>query len=104
MQKKKPKFVRQNSHRKVRVKGKSWRRPRGLDSKQKRGKKHMPKRPRIGYGTGGKKEKDTFVGNVNELEGLEKETKVIIRSTVGKKKRIDIIEKAKKMKIKIMNE
>jgi len=102
MQKKKPKFARENAHRKVRVKGKGWRTPRGTDSKQRRGKRHQPKVPRIGYGTG-RKPVEILVANVDELSKLKKGKEVKIRATVGKKKRMDIIAKADKMKIKILN-
>jgi len=101
--KKKPKFARENAHRKVRVKKKGWRRPRGTDSKQRVGKKHQPKKPNIGYGTK-KKEKEILVANMNELEKQKKGAKVKIKSAVGKKKRIELIAKAKELKIKILNE
>jgi ribosomal protein L32E len=102
MQKKKPKFARENAHRKVRVKSKGWRTPRGTDSKQRRGKKHQPKVPKIGYCTG-RKPIEILVANVNELTKLKEGDKVKIRATVGKKKRINIIAKADKMKIEILN-
>ena len=102
MNKKKPKFARQNAHRKKRVAKKGWRRPRGIDSKQRTGKKNQPKRPNIGYGTG-KKKLEVLIHNINDFANLPKDADVKISATVGKKKKLQIIEKAKQLKIKILN-
>ena len=76
----KPIFARQNAHRKVRVASKGWRRPRGIDSKQKRNKRHMGARPNPGFGRKNSERGlhpcgavEVLVHNVAELQGLGKE-------------------------------
>ncbi len=107
---KKPSFHRQNSHRKERVSD-SWRRPRGIDSKQALKKKYMGARPTPGYGQPKKVRgkhpsglEDVLVHNPKELEGLDKEKHAVrIAHTVGKKKRLEIIKQAEEMGLKILN-
>ena len=102
----KPKFSR---HPKLkRVEG-SWRRPKGSFNKKRLEKKG--KLPKIGYGSK-KSEKflhpsgkmEVLVENVKNLENIDNKKECIrIRSSVGKKKRAEIIKKAEEMKIKILN-
>ncbi|MEM4221999.1 MAG: eL32 family ribosomal protein [archaeon] len=109
---KKPKFIRENSFRKVRVtKGKKiarWRKPRGEDSKQARREKSRGAVPKVGYGRERKLRNlhpcglpEKLVYNVNDLE---KGYAIRIASSVGKKKREEIIATAKKMDLKVLNE
>ncbi|MCS7093785.1 MAG: 50S ribosomal protein L32e [Candidatus Aenigmarchaeota archaeon] len=92
--------------------GESWRRPKGLQSKVRQKIKGKLKMPDIGY----KKPEDVrglhpcglkevLVRNLKDLENLDP-SKVTIRisSKVGKKKRSEIVKKAKEMNIKILNE
>ncbi len=98
------------NHKKIKKRG--WRNPRGIDSKQRKGKRETPKRPNIGYrqpkkirGLHPSGYTDNLVHNTNELEKLDKEKDAVrIASTVSKKKRETIIEKAKKQELKILNE
>lgn len=99
MNKKKPKFTRQRSHDKKRVK-KRWRKPRGIDSKQKKGKKAKGAKPRIGYGSPNKP-MPIMVRNLADLDKAQ--GKIIIASKTGKKKRFEIIEKAQEKKLEIVN-
>ncbi len=106
---KKPTFKRYAANTK-RVK-KSWRRPRGRDNKMKRGEKAKGKRPSIGYGAPRNLRflhpsgfKEVFVGNIDDLTKLDPKTEAArIISTVGKKKRMEIIKKAEELKIKVLN-
>ena len=94
-----------------RLKGK-WRKPRGKQNKQRLHKKGKPKVVRVGY----KAPKDlrflhpsgyyeVVVYNIKDLEKINKEKEAIrIASSVGKKKREKIIQKAKELGIKILNE
>ena len=107
---KKPKFNRQHASKKRGKVQKSWRKPKGIDSKQKKGEKASGRRPKIGYRT--KKAirglhptgyKEVIVRNVSELEKIDSKTYVIrISATVGKKKRALIIKKANEMKLKVL--
>jgi len=78
---------------------KCWRKPRGLQNKLRVGKKGI--KPKIGYKKG-KKEEIIRVFNLNELRKL-KPKEIIIASSVGKKKRSEIIEFCEKNKIKVLN-
>lgn len=88
-----------------------WRRPRGLQSKQRRQKKCKGIHPRPGYGSpravrglhpSGYEE--VLVFNVKDLEGLNAETQAIrISATVGGRKRLDVHAKADEMGLKLLN-
>ncbi len=107
---KKPKFHRQNSHRKKRVSD-SWRKPRGRYSHQREKEKSYGKRPTVGFrqpkevrGKHPSGYYEVLVSNVNDLEKINPKTHAArIRATVGKKKRIEIIKKAEELGIKILN-
>ncbi|MEM5811760.1 MAG: 50S ribosomal protein L32e [Candidatus Aenigmatarchaeota archaeon] len=91
--------------------GESWRRPRGLHSKVRIEKKGKIRKPKIGWGAPSELRylhpsgyKEVLVRNVKDLEKVNKEKEAIrIASTVGKKKRKEIIEAAKKMGIWVLN-
>lgn len=106
----KPDFVREESWRYKRVKP-NWRKPKGIDSKMRRRKKGWPKIVRIGY-RGPKVARylhpsgyyDKLVHNVNELKNLDSEKDAArIAAAVGGRKRKEIIERAKSLKIKVLN-
>jgi large subunit ribosomal protein L32e len=107
---KKPKFKRHGEGILKRV-GEKWRRPRGWHSKLRKKMKSKGKVPSPGYGA--PKElrflhpsgyKEVLIRNLKDLEKIDKEKEAIkIASTVGKKKRNMIIEKAKNLGIKILN-
>lgn len=107
---KKPDFVRQESWRYKRVKEK-WRRPRGLDSKMRRKIKGWPKTPEIGYrgpklarGLHPSGYEEVLIHNPDELESLSPETQAArIARTVGARKRVEIIAKARSKGIHILN-
>ena len=107
---KKPKFVRAESWRFARF-SLSWRKPRGLDNKIRRKIKGWPPGPSTGY-KGPKIARflhpsgyrEVIVHNVDDLTNIDVQTQAIrIGHTVGKRKRADIITKAKELNIKILN-
>jgi large subunit ribosomal protein L32e len=87
-----------------------WRHPRGIDINWKRGD---GKRPKIGYSTPNdskglhpKLKVIKYLNNVSDIKILGKDAKdfvYYIAAKVGKKKRIDILESAKKIGIDILN-
>ena len=89
----------------------SWRRPRGLHSKQRKQRKAKGPHPTPGYGSPvavrgmhpcGLKEVRVF--NLNDLEGVNPAVQAIrIAATVGRKKRELVQNKAAEMKIRILN-
>lgn len=108
--KKKQKFLRQEWFRKVSL-GKKWRAPKGKQSKLRKHIKGKGFIPTVGYGSPksmrGKHPcglVEVVVRNTSELDRIEPGKECIkIASTVGRKKRGDIIKKAQEKKIKILN-
>ncbi|VUT23514.1 MAG: 50S ribosomal protein L32e [Candidatus Methanolliviera sp. GoM_oil] len=107
---KKPRFSRYGSKYKKRVK-EAWRRPRGRQNKQRRGKVSKPAAVKVGYGSPAlvrglhpSGREDTLVRNIKELEKVDPEKQVArIARTVGRKKRLEIEERAEEIGIKIIN-
>lgn len=93
---------------KRRKKKQVWRKPKGRDNKMREKRKGYPVVVSIGYK---KQKKDRgkiqdkmpfLVYSINDLENLGKE-QIVIVGRVGKKKKIEIIKRAKKEKILIQN-
>jgi len=107
---KKPDFLRQNWFRLKRL-GKKWRAPKGNQNKLRRhffGRGHIPSvgysSPSIVRGLHPSGLKEVLVSNVSEIESLDQKTECArISVTVGRKKRVQIIESAKKKNIRVLN-
>jgi large subunit ribosomal protein L32e len=104
-----PKFQRQESWRYKKL-SPAWRRPKGLDSKMRIKKKGWPKSVEIGYrspkdirGLHPSGFEEIMVFNVDDLEKINSWNVARIAHTVGMKKRLQIIEKAKELDIHILN-
>ena len=112
LKRKKPKFLRQEWWRFPKFKSDpKWRRPKGIDSKMRLKKKGKPRSPSIGWsspklvrGLHPSGYEEVLVHNVKELEALDPARQAArIAGTVGKRKRIMIIERAKELGIKVLN-
>jgi len=109
MKKKKPKFKRQFEGNKERTKLKDvWRKPKGRHSKQRLEKKHTSPVVKIGYGTAKKIRflrrglREIRVSTPKDLDKVDpKKEMIIIASSVGLKKKLEIMKKAEEKKIKI---
>ncbi|MEM7826253.1 MAG: 50S ribosomal protein L32e [Candidatus Aenigmatarchaeota archaeon] len=107
---KKPDFRRWLSERIKRLKP-AWRRPRGMHSKIRIRKKSKIKMPNIGWGAPKNLRylhpsgfKEVLVHNPKDLEKIDPKTQAArIASSVGKKKRQEILKKAEELKIKVLN-
>jgi large subunit ribosomal protein L32e len=105
-----PKFIRQESWRYNRL-AENWRKPKGKDNKMRRQKSGMPAIVKVGYrgpraarGLHPSGYTDNIVHNTAELTRLDpKKDAARIGRTVGKKKRIEIINKAVELGIKVLN-
>jgi large subunit ribosomal protein L32e len=110
LKQKKPKFVRPESWRYVRLK-ESWRRPRGLDHKVRLKYDGWPPGVSVGYrgpkatrGLHPSGFREVLVHNAEELKNVDPKLQVIrIAHTVGKRNRTQIITEARKKKIRILN-
>jgi large subunit ribosomal protein L32e len=105
-----PKFIRQESWRYDRL-VENWRKPKGKDNKMRKQKSGMPAIVKVGYrgpraarGLHPSGYTDNVVHNPAELARLDpKKDAARIGHTVGKKKRIEIINKAVELGIKVLN-
>ncbi|KHO55522.1 MAG: 50S ribosomal protein L32, large subunit ribosomal protein L32e [archaeon GW2011_AR19] len=93
---------------KRRKKKQVWRKPTGRDNKMREKRKGYPAVVSIGYRSN-KKSRDKLmdkkpvkINNLRELEKI-KENEIAIIGGVGKKKKIEIANKAKEMKIELYN-
>jgi len=101
-----PKFIRRNWTKasrlgKGRKKKQVWRAPKGRHSKTRKKRKGYPIKVMIGFKKS-QKEKLKMISNLNELEKIGKEEKIII-GKIGMKKKIEIAKKAKEKGIVIIN-
>ncbi len=107
-------FRRQEKYAEKRVKNKTWRKPRGINSKMRMREGGKPNAVRIGYGSSSLRKgfhpsgfKEILINNEKQLAlviNLKAEkTAVRIGSTVGGKKRAVILKMADDAKIKILN-
>jgi large subunit ribosomal protein L32e len=109
---KKPKFLRTDWHKKIRLgrgvkKNQKWHGAKGRQNKFRLCRKGRGQRPKVGWGA--ESDGKNLVGgveavrveNVKMLEGL-KNVGIII-GKVGVRKRVEIVKKAGEMKLKILN-
>ncbi len=112
IKKRKPRYVRQQYGYFPRLSNVAkWRKPRGIHSKILMRRKGHRKMPEVGYGSPkvvrglnrfGKRE--VLVYNLKDLERIDKKSDiVVIASTVGKRKRLDILNKCKELKLDVSN-
>src|SRR5919206_1584181 len=105
-----PKFIRQESWRYDRL-AENWRKPKGKDNKMRKQKSGMPAIVKVGYrgpraarGLHPSGYTDNIVYNLSELTRLDpKKDAARVGHTVGKKKRIEITNKAVELGIKVLN-
>jgi large subunit ribosomal protein L32e len=110
---KKPKFLRTDWHKKIRLgrgvkKNQKWHGAKGRQNKFRLCRKGRGQRPKVGWGAGNSEK--GFVGgieavrveNLKELENVKKGCGIII-GKVGVKKRAEIVKKANEMKLKVLN-
>jgi large subunit ribosomal protein L32e len=107
-----PSFGRQARYRYYRI-GRDgvWRRPRGLQSKQRRHYGYRPKVVRIGYRSPARVRglvpsgfRPILVHTSADLEGLDGKTQAaVIARTVGTRRRIVLEEEARKLGIRVLN-
>lgn len=110
LDRKRPEFIRDESWRYKRLK-EAWRKPKGIDNKMRLQVKGWPKLVKVGYrGPKAVRDlhpsglRDVLIHNVKELERLDpKRDGARIASEVGRKKRLEILSRAKKLGIRVFN-
>ena len=110
LKQKKPKFVRPESWRYVRLK-ENWRRPRGLDHKVRLKYDGWPPGAGIGYrspkstrGIHPSGYQEVLVYTIEDLKTINPKIQVIrIAHTVGKRKKARILAEAKKKRVRVLN-
>lgn len=110
MKKKMPKFRRQEAHVKARLSRSGWRKPRGVHSKMRRQRKGYNAIVKIGYRTPrllrGRLRNgllEVAITSPEELKNITKDQIALIPRTLGNRKRLAILQEAKKMKASISN-
>ena len=108
-EKKKPTFIRQDAQKAIRLKNKHhWRKPEGMHSKMRKKLRSVRRQPSIGFSspravrfltTEGYKV--IMVQNVAQLASITEP--ITISGTVGLRKKIEIVKKAKEKKLKVLN-
>jgi large subunit ribosomal protein L32e len=104
-----PAFKRQNQAQKKRIKD-AWRKPRGIDNKQRMKLAWAGALPNKGYGTSKKerglnarKKKECRVENLKQLSKVPQGFEVRIAAGVGEKLRKEIRKKCVELKLKAIN-
>ena len=108
--KKVPRFPRQDAHKKIRLRGKPWRKPKGRHGRVKRLHDYHGASPKIGHSTPKPYRhllssglKVIEIANTKEVQGIDPKTQAIKIRNVGLKKKLMIIKEAIAKKIKISN-
>lgn len=105
-----PKFVRQESWRYIRL-AENWRKPKGVDNKMRKQVSGVPALVKVGY-RGPKRARglhpsgyrDRLIHNIRDLEKLDPKIDAArIGHSVGRRKRIDIVSRANALGIKVLN-
>jgi large subunit ribosomal protein L32e len=107
---KKPAFIRQEGYRHKKL-ADTWRRPRGRHSKLRKGEKARGKKPSTGFsspkavkGLSASGLKRVYVSNTEDLKNLDSKKEIaVIRSAVGRKKRMEIAAEAENLKVRVQN-
>jgi large subunit ribosomal protein L32e len=109
--KKQPKFRRQEWFRYHRLSRTGWRKPKGLQSKQRLNMKYRTPMARVGYGKISSVRglhssgfEDILVNNPNDLDGLDPERQAVrVGASVGNRKRAKIHDRADDLGLRVLN-
>jgi large subunit ribosomal protein L32e len=106
---KKPTFLRQEAD-KISKLRKTWRQPKGSDSKMRKKFRGNRKQPSMGYSSPRKVRglhksglQEVRVETVSALEGIDPATQIVVVAKVGNKKKVEILKACESKKLKIAN-
>ncbi len=104
-----PPFTRLESWRYKKLKP-VWRKPKGIDNHMRLKRKGWPKSVTVGYRSPKKSRglhpsgfNEILVYNVKDLDEIQPQQAIRISQTVGRRKRIKIVEKAQELAIHVLN-
>lgn len=105
-----PKFVRQESWRYIRL-AENWRKPKGVDNKMRKQVSGVPPLVKVGYrgpkiarGLHPSGYRDRLIHNIRDLEKLDPKIDAArIGHSVGRRKRIVIVSRANALGVKVLN-
>lgn len=108
---KKPKYLREDYHKKKAVDKNSWRKPRGRHSKMRHGFQGHRATLEVGYGSPREARYlhksgllPVVICNIAELSALDKSRQAaLVSARVGTKKKVALVKKAKDMGIRVLN-
>ncbi len=110
MKARKPNFVREDSHKKKKLRKSGWRRPKGLHSKIRHQFKGHIRAACMGFrspnavrGLSRTGLIQVVVRNVSELKKINPKTEGVIIGNIGLRKRVEIVKEAQILKIMILN-
>ena len=111
VKKRKPTYKRVQSHQFAKLSEVKWRKPKGMGNKVRGQRRGKPSMPQVGFGSpkevrGFNKAgfKEVVVNNVADLSKVDTKIEIaVISSTVGVKKRLEILTQAKAKKISLAN-
>jgi large subunit ribosomal protein L32e len=109
--KKQPKFRRQEWYRYYRLSRTGWRKPKGMQSKQRLNMKYRTPMARVGYrkisavrGLHSSGFEDVLVNQPSDLDGLDPERQAIrVSASVGNRKRSKIHDRADDLGLRVLN-
>tara|TARA_B100001079_G_scaffold236594_1_gene219135 strand:+ start:885 stop:1541 length:657 start_codon:yes stop_codon:yes gene_type:complete len=109
--KKQPKFRRQEWYRYYRLSRTGWRKPKGMQSKQRLNMKYRTPMARVGYrkisavrGLHSSGFEDVLVNQPSDLDGLDPERQAIrVGASVGNRKRAKIHDRADDLGLRVLN-
>ena len=106
---KKPHFIRQQYNKKKSL-GKKWHAPKGMHSKMRLSKRGKLKKPSLGFSSPKKVKfltaqgfKPKLVNNLFDINSVKNDEIIILSSKLGIKKKIQILEKIKELKLNVLN-
>jgi len=108
---KKPRFLRQDAHKRAKFRPASWRKPKGFHSKMRLGKKSYATRVQVGYGSPASVRglhrsglRPVLVATPEQLGALDPKAQgAILASTLGDRKRELLLRQAKEKRITVLN-
>jgi len=110
LKKRKPTYRRVQAHQFAKLNHETkWRKPKGMGNKVRRGRRGKPSMPEVGFsspksirGLNKNGLREVIIGNTSDLVKLNaKEDIAVIGRTVGGRKKIEILAKAKELKVSV---